>query len=248
MHSYFRDRALATLEPLGAVASLFYPPVCASCPANVTSGEYLCPECEDKITRIVPPFCEKCSEPFSGAITNPFDCANCAHRRLYFDAAVSAFRSRGIVRKIILDFKYKRQIHLRHLVASWLFAALEDHRLRRREFDLIVPVPLHPAKERDRGFNQAALLAGLLSERMSLPMRPVLERIRHTTTQTAFDRAERMQNLHGAFRLRKNANVRQLRVLVIDDVLTTGSTLSACARVLRKAGAACIYAATAARA
>jgi competence protein ComFC len=239
---------LAKLDPLGAIASLLYPPVCTICSASVPPGEYLCQECEGKITHIVPPFCAKCSEPFSGAITNPFDCANCAHRRLYFDAAVSAIRSRGIVRKVILDFKYSRQIHLRHLVAKWLFAALDDDRLRGRKFDLIVPVPLHSARERERGFNQAALLAEMLSARTSIPVRPALERVRHTTTQTAFDRAERMENLRGAFRLRKKADVRHLHVLLIDDVLTTGSTLSACARVLRKAGAASIYAATAARA
>ena len=120
-------------------------------------------------------------------------------------------------------------------------------RLSGRTFDVIVPVPLHPARERERGFNQSALLAELLSDRIALPSKPALERIRYTTTQTAFDRAERMQNLHGAFRLRKKADVRDLRVLLIDDVLTTGSTLSECARVLRRAGASCVYAATAAR-
>jgi predicted amidophosphoribosyltransferase len=81
-----------------------------------------------------------------------------------------------------------------------------------------------------------------------LPARPILERVRYTTTQTAYDRAERMENLHGAFRLRKNKDVRGLHVLLIDDVLTTGSTLSECARVLRAAGAVSVHAATAARA
>ncbi len=83
---------------------------------------------------------------------------------------------------------------------------------------------------------------------MALPLRPVLQRVRFTTTQTAFDRAERMQNLRNAFRLRKNGDVRKLRVLLIDDVLTTGSTLSECARVLKEAGAQSVYAVTAARA
>jgi competence protein ComFC len=239
---------LAKLNSLRAIASLLYPPVCTVCCANVASGEYLCQDCDAKITRIVPPFCAKCSEPFSGAITNPFNCANCAHRGLHFDAAVAAYRSRGIVRRVILDFKYGRHIHLRHLVARWLFAALDDERLRARRFDLIVPVPLHPARQRERGFNQATLLAEMLSAHMSIHLRPLLERIRYTTTQTAFDRAERMENLRGAFRLRKNADVRNLRVLLIDDVLTTGSTLSECARVLKRAGATSVHAATAARA
>ncbi len=239
---------LANLNSLGAIASLFYPPVCTICSANVASREYLCEECDAKITRIVPPFCAKCSEPFEGAITGPFTCANCAHRTIYFDAAVSAYRSRGIVRRIILDFKYGRRLYLRHLVARWLFAALDDDRLRQQRFDVIIPVPLHPARERERGFNQATLLAELASAQMSLQARPLLERTRYTTTQTAFDRAERMENLHGAFRLRKSADVRKLRVLLIDDVLTTGSTLSECARVLKKAGAISVHAATAARA
>jgi len=239
---------LANLNRLGAIASLFYPPVCTICCANVALREYLCEECDAKITRIVPPFCAKCSEPFQGAITGPFTCANCAHRTIYFDAAVSAYRSRGIVRRIILDFKYGRQLYLRHLVARWLFAALDDDRLRQQRFDVIIPVPLHPARERERGFNQATLLAELASAQMSLQARPLLERTRYTTTQTAFDRAERMENLHGAFRLRKSADVRKLRVLLIDDVLTTGSTLSECARVLKKAGAISVHAATAARA
>jgi ComF family protein len=235
-------------EGLGAIASLLYPPVCAICSTMVAPGEYLCDECEAKATRIVPPFCAACSEPFEGAITSAFTCANCAHRTIHFDAAVAAYRSRGIVRRIIHDFKYGRQIHLRHLVGRWLCAALDDLRLRGRRFDLIIPVPLHPTRKRERGFNQASLLAELLSEQISIPSKPLLERIRCTTTQTALDRAERMENLHKAFRLRKNANVRDLRVLLIDDVLTTGSTLSECARVLKGAGAISVHAATAARA
>ena len=239
---------LPKFSALRAIGSLLYPPVCAICSANVATGEYLCRDCETKIPRITAPFCSKCSEPFDGAITTVFECANCAHRELYFDAAVSAVRSRGIVRRIILDFKYGKHMHLRHLVVRWLVAALDDHRLSGRPFDLVVPVPLHPARQRERGFNQAALLAESLSARMSIPVRPALARTRYTTTQTAFDRVERMENLHGAFRLRKNADVRQLHVLLIDDVLTTGSTLSECARVLKKAGAATVHAATAARA
>jgi competence protein ComFC len=240
--------ALANLEPLRAIVSLLYPPTCAICSASVAAKEYLCDDCHAKAPRIVPPFCAKCSEPFAGAITDAFTCANCAHRTLHFDAAVAAYRSRGIVRRIVLDFKYGRQIHLRHLVVRWLFAALDDVRLRGRRFDVLVPVPLHPARQRERGFNQATLLAESLAAQTSIPIKPALERVRYTTTQTVFDRTERMQNLHDAFRLRKNANVRDLHVLLIDDVLTTGSTLSECARVLRRGGALSVHAATAARA
>ena len=236
------------LEPLRAVASLFYPALCAICSEPIERSEYLCPSCSERAPKIKPPFCAVCSEPFPGAITEVFSCANCAHRVLHFEAAVSAYRSRGIVRKIILDLKYGRQIHLRFPVADWLMTALEDPRLHERRFDLVVPVPLHPARKRERGFNQAEVIAQLLSERAGLPMRDALERIRYTTTQTAYDRGERMENLRDAFRLRKKVDVRSSRVLLIDDVLTTGSTLSECARVLKAAGAISVHAATAARA
>src|SRR6266496_5229848 len=105
--------ALPKFDGLRAIASLLYPPVCTICGANVRAGKYLCSHCESKTIRIVAPFCQTCSEPFEGAITGAFTCANCAHRTIHFDAAVAAYRSRGIVRELIHDFKYRRQIYLR---------------------------------------------------------------------------------------------------------------------------------------
>jgi competence protein ComFC len=240
--------ALQKFDLLEAAVSLLYPPVCTICGRSVRAGEYLCDQCEVKAVRIVAPFCQTCSEPFEGSITDVFTCANCAHRTIYFDAAVAAYRGRGIVRQIIHEFKYGRQIHLRHLVARWLHAALDDERLCGRRFDVIVPVPLHPTRQRERGFNQASVIAELLGAQTSIPVKRLLERTRYTTTQTALDRSERMENLHNAFRLRKNTNVRGLRVLLVDDVLTTGSTLNECARILKRAGALSIHATMAARA
>src|SRR5216117_1196167 len=239
---------LQKFELLQSAVSLLYPPGCTICGKSIRAGEYLCDQCETKAVQIVAQFCQKCSEPFEGAIATAFTCANCTHRTIYFDAAVAAYRGRGIVRQIIHEFKYGRQIHLRHLVARWLNSALDDERLRQSHFDVIVPVPLQPTRQRERGFNQAGLLAELLSAQTSIRCKPLLERTRYTTTQTALDRSERMENLHNAFRLRKNANVRGLRVLLVDDVLTTGSTLNECARILKRGGAFSVHAVTAARA
>jgi ComF family protein len=236
------------INPLPALSSLFYPAACVVCSCAVERTEYLCPDCRQRAPRIVAPFCAKCSEPFTGAITQTFSCSNCEHRTLHFDSAVAAYRSRGLVRKLVHEFKYGHHRHLRYPLAGWLGETLSDPRLRGRQFDLLVPVPLHPARERERGFNQAALLAELLAQNTALPVRALLERIRYTTTQTAYDRSERMENLRDAFRLRKNRDVRGLHVLLIDDVLTTGSTLSECARILKRGGALSVYAATAARA
>ena len=238
---------LANTSFLRGIASLLYPPSCTICSASVDLGEHLCGECEAKVSRIVPPFCAKCSQPFAGAITESFTCANCEDRVLHFDTAVSAYRSRGVVRKVVHNFKYGRQIHLRHLLGRWLAETMDDPRLAGRRFDFIVPVPLHPARKRERGFNQAELLSLALHRHTGLPVQNVLRRTRYTTTQTQFDRSERMENLKGAFRLRRGSNVRDLRMLLVDDVLTTGSTLSECALVLKKAGAISVHAATAVR-
>jgi ComF family protein len=213
----------------------------------VEQDETLCPSCFATAPRILAPFCAKCSQPFPGAITDSFTCANCEDRVLHFDAAVSAFRSRGVVRKMMHDFKYGRQLHLRHLLGHWLAETMDDPRLAGRHFDFIVPVPLHPARKRERGFNQAELLALELERASRIPLQNLLRRTRYTTTQTQFDRSERMENLRGAFRLRRGCNVQGLRMLLVDDVLTTGSTLSECAAVLKKAGALSVHAATAAR-
>jgi ComF family protein len=238
---------VALLNPLPGLVSLLYPANCAGCAVPVKPGEQLCAQCRDDAPRLRAPFCERCSQPFPGAITDAFTCQNCHDRVLHFDAAISCYRSRGVVRELMHSFKYGKQLHLRHTLGAWLCDTLDDPRLAGRRFDCIVPVPLHPARERERGFNQAELLARALGRKSGLPVRPLLRRIRYTTTQTQFDRHERMENLSGAFRLRRGVDVQELRVLLVDDVLTTGSTLSECAEVLKRAGALSVHAATAAR-
>ena len=238
---------LAFPNPFRGLVSLFYPAFCAICAAPIEAGESLCASCTGKAPCIRAPFCAKCSQPFPGDITGEFTCANCADRVLHFAAAVSAYRSRGVVREVIHSFKYGRQLHLRHQLGRWLGETLEDPRLAGRRFDFIVPVPLHPARQRERGFNQADLLAAALHRSSGIPLRNILQRTRYTTTQTQFDRSERMENLKDAFRLRRGGNVQGLRMLLVDDVLTTGSTLSECASVLRAAGALSVHATTVAR-
>ncbi len=233
--------------PIRGLVSLFYPSACVACAAAIGDGADLCPSCQGKAPRVRPPFCAKCSQPFAGDISGPFTCENCAGRVLHFDAAVAAYRSRGVVREVMHDFKYSRKIHLQRLLGRWLSETLEDPRLAGRRFDCIVPVPLHPARQRERGFNQAQLLATELQRSAGLPLDDLLQRIRYTTTQTQFDRQERMENLRGAFRLRRGRDVQGWRMLLVDDVLTTGSTLSECAEILKNAGALTVHAATVAR-
>lgn len=230
-----------------ALISLFFPPHCAGCGADTAPGEHVCEACAGKVRSIEPPFCQRCSEPFDGAIDGEFECANCGDRELHFDCAVAPYLSRGVVREFIHRFKYDHEQFLRRPLAGWLADALTDPRLQSPPIDAIVPVPLHSTRFRERGFNQAALLAELLSERAAVPLLDCLQRIRYTTTQTRLDRHERMENLRNAFRVRHSALVQSRHLLIVDDVFTTGSTVDECARVLRLAGAASVRVATVAR-
>ena len=230
-----------------ALVSLFFPPHCANCGADTVRGEHVCEACADKARRIEAPFCRRCSEPFEGAIDGEFECANCGDRELHFDCAVAPYLSRGVVREFIHRFKYDRERFLRQPLAAWLADALTDARLQSPPIDALVPVPLHPTRFRERGFNQAALLAELLSARAGVPVLECLQRTRYTTTQTRLDRHERMENLRNAFRVRHIAAVQSRHLLLVDDVFTTGSTVDECARVLRLAGAASVRVVTVAR-
>lgn len=230
-----------------ACSTLVYPPHCEGCGTETTAREYLCGNCLENAMRIKPPFCNVCSQPFEGAIDGIFSCANCNRRHFHFDSAVSAYRSRGIVRDLVHRFKYQRERRLRHPLAAWLAEALEDARIRSWPFDCFIPVPLHPARLREREYNQSEVLAELLEKKTGTPVLNGLRRIRNTTTQTRFDRTERMENLRNAFEMRKNADVTGKHILIVDDVLTTGSTVNECSRILKKAGAASIRILTVAR-
>jgi competence protein ComFC len=172
---------------------------------------------------------------------------NCGDLEFAFDYATAAYRSRGVVRDLIHRFKYDHRLHLRHLLARMLCEGFRDGRLAASPPALIVPVPLHPARQREREFNQAEVLARLAGARLDVPVEDVLQRRRYTLTQTNFHREERLANLAGAFAVRSGGNVDGRTVALVDDVLTTGSTADACARVLRRAGAAAVVVITVAR-
>jgi competence protein ComFC len=236
------SRTRVVLETLGG---LFFPLHCAGCGGAIRTGR-LCKNCVDSILPVKPPRCEVCSQPYSGAL-DFFVCANCRGRAFHFTCAVAALQSRGVVRDLIHRFKYAGEMWLGALLSDFLVQGLRDPRLQGRAFDAVVPVPLHPLRRREREFNQAVVLARELARRQELAFCEALERLRYTVTQTHFDRRRRMQNLRDAFGLRQNASVSGKNLLLVDDVLTTGSTLDECARVLLAAGARSVRALTVAR-
>jgi ComF family protein len=231
---------------MNGLLGLLFPAHCAGCGRRVEANLDFCGDCEEGMPFLRDPLCQKCSHPFPGTQAVP-ECPNCHEAGFAFEFAVSVVQSRKVVREMIHRVKYGREIWLTRPLAGLLRRGLDDHRLRGFSIDALMPVPLHPLRLREREFNQAALLAAHLSRVSGLPVCDALQRLRYTGTQTALDRRGRRQNLRNAFSLRQNADVSDLNLLLIDDVLTTGATLDACAAALLEGGAASVRALTLAR-
>ena len=226
-------------EWVDAGLSYFYPEICQLCAkGRATAREgYVCGACRATVRYVQPPFCDRCGLPFEGELTGQFECANCREMDLQFSSARSAVVATGVAREAIHRYKYQRALWFEPFLADlFLQQALTD--VRERKWELIVPVPLHGLKEREREFNQAERLARHLSLAANIPMNAkVLERVEATRTQTLLSREDRAANVKRAFAVRKGVELKGARVLLVDDVLTTGATTSACAKVLRRAGA-----------
>ncbi len=250
-----------TLRALARTAlDLLYPPRCAACVTRLNAPAHgdFCPACEDLLEPILPPACETCSEPYPGHITHSFACPNCDNQTFAFDCAISAWHSTGPLREAIHRFKYARSIHLRLPLAKKLADTLLDPRLSLASSGnspislttdwLLVPVPLHARRLRERRFNQSAELARTLAKLSGLPCQDLLRRTRYTTAQANLSRKQRLKNLAGAFSLKQRTSLpAHGNILLIDDVFTTGSTAHECATVLKQAGAQRIIVLTVAR-
>lgn len=237
---------------LEALLTFLYPPVCQICgTARAGAGEgYVCGRCWSRaggVRFVQPPYCERCGLPSPGEITHAFECANCRDLELHFTQARAAVVATGLLLDVIHRYKYRRALWFEPFLAGLLIRQ-SGPGLTGQGWDALVPVPLHPVKEREREFNQAARLAGHLGRATGLPVeRRLVERVRFTPTQTALSRTERTRNVQRAFRVRPGRDLTGRRFVVIDDVLTTGATTSACARALREAGAADVWVWTVAR-
>lgn len=171
-------------------------------------------------------------------------CGLCRNNLSGFDAAFAFGSYDGALRQLIQLFKYGKVTTLSRTLAAMLADALP----RERVYDFIVPMPMHWRRRWSRGFNQADLLARRLSRRLNVPVRRAVRRRKATPPQAGLTAAKRRANMSGAFAVIRPDALRDKRVLVIDDVFTTGATAGACARVLKRAGAAHVTILTVARA
>ena len=224
---------------LNAGLSFFYPETCQTCGAErATAPEgFVCAACRAETRWIEPPFCERCGLPFEGAITNAFSCANCRDLEPHFSSARAAVAARDKILEVIHRYKYQRALWFEPFLAELLIRAAGP-RLAEQNWDWLVPVPLHPSKQREREFNQAERLAARLSSATGIPVhKRLLRRVVATRTQTRLSRKERLANVRRAFAMRSSQRLQGARIVLVDDVFTTGATASACAGVLHAAGA-----------
>lgn len=230
-----RGSAAGLIRRFGiGVADLLFPPRCAGCGRR---GHWVCPDCHGQIVRFAAPMCERCGIPF--------DVGQC--RCAEMPVAIATHRSvaayDGWVRSAILSFKYgdefARSRHLGVELATIVPSV--------GSIDGLVPVPLHPRRQRQRGFNQAALLAEEVSRVLGHPVVPALIRTRSTPQQVGLGAVDRATNVRDAFAAVDGVRIAGRRLALVDDVCTTGATLGACAQMLRLHGARDVVTLTLAR-
>ncbi|HEY6873397.1 MAG TPA: ComF family protein [Geobacteraceae bacterium] len=235
---------------LKAFFDILFPPLCHGCKSFIPdAGElHLCPACLAGSPAIDSPLCTVCGLPFATEGGIDHCCGGCHEEPPPFAAARAAVVFDGPVRELVHRFKYGKKVQ--HSRPLGLLAARQlDEFAAASEADLLIPVPLHVKRLRQRGFNQAVLLGEILAKRWRLPLsRNDLRRIRWTEPQINLSAAQRQGNVRGAFAVHDPAAVRDRRIILVDDVYTTGSTVAECARTLKKAGAEAVFVVTVARA
>jgi ComF family protein len=241
---------------LGSIFSVLFPSECRLChtPLDNISRVPVCRECFRAIEPARAPQCVVCGDRLVSAqlLMGDGRCANCRDFEPEFERAVSFGEYEGGLRGLIHLLKYESVTPVASPLGSMMAEAIQELLSGRGQVSpLLIPVPLHKSRRRARGFNQAELIACAAGTRLSPRVEVasgILLRQRDTISQVGLSREERMENVRGAFRVSAPNRVKGRILIVVDDVMTTGTTLSECARVLKQAGAERVWAATVARA
>jgi len=236
----------STLE---ALTDLIYPAHCLMCETHLPnrSTVHLCEICREEISTFDGNVCLKCGHPCGPHVPSEKRCPNCYNRRLHFARAVSVGRYSGTLKDLIWGLKFRRDPVYAVPLSRLMSDTVRRHGLE-RDADIVVPVPLHRKRRAERGFNQAEALAQELARELGLRLSlENLRRIRPTPSQTRFNRQQREQNVKGAFAAARPGEYAERRLILVDDIMTTGATTSECAKTLYAAGARSVAVVTAAR-
>ena len=231
---------------LSAFIDILFPPVCLLCGRFLWNDPVLvmdkridfCKECYGSFKWIMGPVCPSCGRPYPEDSGPDHLCEDCILRPPFYDLITAPFIFEGPLMDAVHRLKYSGKSHFAKSLGP-LLASFVRENLYFPETPVIMPVPLHPKRLRERGFNQSLLLARCVAKQLEAELDYLsLSRVKFTTPQTTLSRQERLKNLHRAFFLQRPEVVRGRIVVLVDDVATTGTTFNECAKVLKKAGAA----------
>lgn len=232
----------------GAGLDLLFPASCAGCGLELEAAGRLpfCGECVGRLPLVRGAVCMRCGAPVAGPTARE-RCYTCAGTKLWFDETVALGQYEGVLRDWLLRMKDGRGESLALAIAELVWQQQEE-RLAATRSDVVVPVPMHWRRRWVRGTNSAAILAERLAARLRVPLAiDLLRRTRHTPPQFSLPPSQRPANVRNAFAVRPGYHFEEARVLLVDDILTTGSTCSSAARTLKQAGARNVAVAVAAR-
>lgn len=226
--------------------NLFYPLHCAACKSALDplNKSGLCSFCAGSIRANPKPYCVSCGRSMQSAAAY---CAECGQKGFAFDRAWSACLYEGVLKELIHLFKYRGRVALSGILCGKLVEFIRDNREIIDSIDLITFVPLYKGRFNEREFNQSGILASAVSREFGVPISNMLKKAAKTRRQNELSRDERLTNLIGAFKATDPSGLTGAKILVVDDVMTTGATLDECAKTLKAAGAAEVRCLTLAR-
>lgn len=227
-------------------ADLVYPPCCVLCKGRILDEiRVICDDCGSGLLSIDAPYCERCARPLDTPLAS---CPACTGRTFHFDGVLSGFEFNRPFQDLIHQLKYRNRPGIGRFLGS-LLAKRVEREPGMAHITAVVPVPLHPLRERERGYNQSGHIAHGISDVTGIPvLENVIARKRNTPTQTSLSPDARMANVDGVFEVCGVEAVRGASVSLVDDIFTTGATVNSCARALLQAGTSRIFVLTAARA
>lgn len=227
---------------VNGMSSLLFPPTCSICDGPVGNfEEVICAYCRDSIFIVSSPYCEICGRPLPEGQEHRQSCGRCMSTPPYFDKVRYGVFHQGNLRRALINFKYDGLLHHGRGLALLIIETFYKYFIN-DDIDVIIPMPMHPRRLIKRGFNQVVFLGDRLADRTGITMkRDVLVKVRDTLPQVGLSRALRLTNVRGSFGVTRPKELRGKRLLLLDDVSTTGSTIAEAAHTLKKSGSVAVF-------
>lgn len=230
---------MATLLRLKDIANIFFQNGCIVC--GRTTNKFICDRCESEIEYINPPLCTRCGRPFNSEQGISHLCYNCIKEKNKFTMSRAVFKYNGHIKHLIHRFKFGDQVNLAEFFSDQLIRLYNMYFVTRK-IHAIIPVPLANGRLKHRSYNQTQLLADMMSKKLFLPVySEQLVKVKETLPQSKLNSEQRRENVKHAYMVVDSNRIKSKNILLIDDVITTGATINACANTLIRAGINQVY-------